>query len=130
MNNNDLIREIGFDFSWNTEKVWQLDEPILIIPIDTLLWHFHMPFWNSEGTDEYNLTVWDTFLNPQGEISHWHAILNANIQYPLDVMPNKGKLLLLDGLHRLAKLYLMGNTDIHVRIIPQSRIPEIIELTS
>ena len=130
MHGNDLINEIGFDFSWDTEKVWWLNEPTVVVPIHTLLWHFDMPFWNSEWTDEYNLTVWDTFLNPQREIHHWDAILNANIQYPLDVMPNKWKLLLLDGLHRLAKLYLMGNTEIPVRIIPQSRIPEILELTN
>lgn len=130
MNGGDLINEIGFDFSWDTEKVWQLDEPTVIVPIDTLLWHFHMPFWNSEWTDEYNLTVFDTFLNPQREIYHWDAILSANIEYPLDIMPNKWRLLLLDGLHRLAKHYLMWKREIPVRIIPQSRIPEILELTN
>lgn len=51
----------------------------------------------------------------------------ANLDYPLDVMPNKGKLLLLDGLHRLAKSYLLGKKEVVVRIIPRSRIPEILE---
>lgn len=51
--------------------------------------------------------------------------LNSDLKYPLDLMPNKGRLLLLDGLHRLAKSYLMGKKEVSVRIIPRSRIPEI-----
>lgn len=64
-------------------------------------------------------------MNPEREKGHWEKIRNADMQYPLDVMPNKGKLLLLDGLHRLAKAYISGTKEISIRIIPRSRIPEI-----
>ncbi len=121
-----IIQDRGFDFSWDIEKIWKLDEPEVSVPIETLLWHFEIPFWEQEGTDDYNLSVWDTFAHPEKEISHWKKIQDADLKYPLDVMPNKWRLLLLDGLHRLAKAYLSGEKEIRIRIIPRSRIPEIL----
>ncbi|MDD4358760.1 MAG: hypothetical protein PHY30_03015 [Candidatus Pacebacteria bacterium] len=42
-------------------------------------------------------------------------------------MKNKGRWVILDGLHRLMKLYIQGNKIINVRIIPRGKIPEIVE---
>lgn len=122
-----IIEQVGFDFSWDITKVWRLDEPVIIVPIETLIWHFDIPFWESEGSDTYNLCVWQVLSTPDREPTHWSKILTASLEYPIDVMPNKGKLLILDGLHRLAKYYLQGTKEISIRIIPRSRIPEIIE---
>ncbi len=122
-----IIQEVGFDFSWDVEKVWKLDEPTVRVPIETLLWHFEIPFWETEGTDDYNLSVWQTLADPEKEKSHWQKILAADLAYPIDVMPNKGRLLILDGLHRLAKSYLRGKKEVDIRIIPRSRIAEITE---
>ena len=43
-----IIQDIGFDFSWETEKVWRLNEPTVVLPIEGFLWHFDIPFWESE----------------------------------------------------------------------------------
>ena len=48
MNKPQIIQDIGFDFSWDIEKVWKLDEPVVVVPIETLLWHFDIPFWETE----------------------------------------------------------------------------------
>lgn len=47
MNKPQIIQDVGFDFSWDIEKVWKLNEPT-VVPIDTLLWHFDIPFWETE----------------------------------------------------------------------------------
>lgn len=122
-----IIKDIWFDFSWDVEKVWKLDEPVVIFPIEDLLWHFDIPFWESEWGNDYSLTVWEALANPEKEVSHWEKIQNADLKYPVDVMENKGKLLLLDWLHRLAKAYLKWKKEIKVRIIPVNRIPDIME---
>lgn len=127
MNKPQIIQDVGFDFSWDIEKVWKLDEPVITLPIETLLWHFDIPFWETEWTDDYNLTVWETLSNPDREISHWRKIIDADLSYPIDVIPNKGRLLLLDWLHRLAKSYFQWEMEVKVRIIPSSRIPEILK---
>jgi hypothetical protein len=52
-------------------------------------------------------------------------IEKADTSYPIDIMENKGRWLILDGLHRLVKLYEQGEKTVKVRIIPRKKIPEI-----
>lgn len=49
-----IIKDVGFDFHWDNEKVWALDLPVEEIPIDDLVWHFEIPFW-WENDGFYNL---------------------------------------------------------------------------
>jgi hypothetical protein len=44
-----IIKDVGFDFSWDEEKVWELDIPVEDIDVSELEWHFDMPFWWTEG---------------------------------------------------------------------------------
>lgn len=39
-----IISEVGFDFSWDERKVWEIDAPVEAIGIDELTWHLDIPF--------------------------------------------------------------------------------------
>lgn len=54
--------------------------------------------------------------------------MDSDISYPLDIMNWKGRWLLLDGLHRLAKHYLLNNKTIKVRKVPTEKIPNILKI--
>jgi hypothetical protein len=120
-----IVKDVGFDFNWDSRKVWALDEPTVEIPMSELDWHFDIPFWDSEGTDAYNLTPKEVMAHPDREPTHWRLIQEADTSYPIDIMENKGRWLILDGLHRLVKECLAGKAVVRVRKIPRSRIPEI-----
>lgn len=51
--------------------------------------------------------------------------MNSDISYPIDVMENKGRLVILDGLHRLAKCKILRMNKVKVRIIPRLKIKNI-----
>ena len=51
-----IIKDVGFDFTWDSKKVWALDIPIEEMDIQDLIWHFDIPFWEIEDTDDYNFT--------------------------------------------------------------------------
>ncbi|MFH1620472.1 MAG: inorganic diphosphatase [Patescibacteria group bacterium] len=120
-----IVKEVGFDFNWDSKKVWALNEPTVEMSMSELDWHFDVPFWDSEGTDAYNLTPKEVMAHPDREPTHWRLIQEADTSYPIDIMENKGRWLILDGLHRLVKECLAGKTVVRVRKIPRSRIPEI-----
>lgn len=124
-----IIEAVGFDFHWDSRKVWELDEPVVDMDINELLWHFEIPFWGVRDTDDYNLTPWEIIKAPGVHSLHYERVEHAAVRYPIDIMKNKGKWLILDGLHRLVKLYLDGARTIKVRIIPRTRILEILKDT-
>ncbi len=120
----ESVLEYGFDFDWNEEEVWKLNYPTEEINIEKLDWHFNIPFWNWHD-EWYVLRPIDVTNNPEKYQEQYNRIMASDISYPIDVMENKGKLVILDGLHRLVKCYFLGMTKVKIRIIPKSEIKNI-----
>ena len=119
------IVDVGFDFDWDEKKVWGLDVPVIDMDINELVWHFEIPFY-SDNNGKYHITPREIIDNPARYQEEYDRTMRADINYPLDVMENKGHLLLLDGLHRLMKLYIKGEKTVKARIVPRERIPQIL----
>lgn len=120
----EIIQEVGFDFRWSDEKVWDLDYPSVEIPISDLSWHFDMPFWNLDD-EKYTLTPNQVISDPIKFKVEYDRTMAADLSYPIDIMENKGRLLILDGLHRLVKAKIKGYDRVRVRNIPRSEIENI-----
>lgn len=121
-----IIKDVGFDFSWDEKKVWRLDVPIEEISIEELTWHFDIPFhWH--GGKVYNLSSREVIKNPEKYDDEYKRTMNSDLKYPIDIMENKGRWLILDGLHRLMKAYIQGQKTVSVRKIPRDKIPEILK---
>ena len=118
-----IIKDVGFDFDWNEEKVWALDIPTEEIKITDLLWHFDIPFLWENGV--YNLKPQEVMDNPEAHREEYERTMKADLVHPIDIMENKGRWLILDGLHRLMKSSSFGLDKIKVRKVPRSYIPEI-----
>lgn len=127
MDNKDIpqsVLEYGFDFDWDEKDVWKLDYPTAKISIEDLKWHFDVPFWDY-GNDYYNLTPNQVIDDKEKYSEQYNRVMNSDISYPIDIMENKGRYVILDGLHRLLKCKLLGYKEVDVRIIPRSEIKNI-----
>ena len=121
-----IIQEVGFDFDWKVEKVWKLDVPTEKMDIAKLIWHFSIPFlWKNGGV--YNLTPQEVLGNPDVHKKEYSRMMKADMQYPIDIMENKGRWLILDGLHRLMKAFILKQTKVNVRKISRDKIPKILK---
>ncbi len=119
-----IIKEVGFDFHWSEEKVWKLNYPSEEMDIKELEWHFEIPFhWH--GDEIYNLKSIDIINNPEKYKEEYERTMKADLSHPIDIMENKGRWLILDGLHRLMKAKILGMQKVKVRKIPRSEIPNI-----
>ena len=119
-----IIEDVGFDFSWSEERVWALDVPNEEMDINELTWHFTIPFlW--EGNGVYNLKPQEVLDNPEAHGVEYERTMKADLVYPIDIMQNKGRWLILDGLHRLMKASTLGMAKVTVRKISREFIPQI-----
>ena len=118
---------VGLDFgNWDDEKLWVLNVPTTKMDIAELLWHFSVPFWPNDSGDRWTVTPWEAIHKEPGSTHEQAKIKKADLVYPIDILENKGKWLVLDGLHRLAKSYLQHQEKVTVRKIPRTRLPEIL----
>lgn len=119
-----IIKDVGFDFLWDEKKVWKIDVPIEEMPIEELTWHFQIPF-NWYGGEVYNLSSQEILDSPKKCKEEYERVMKTDLLYPIDIMQNKGRWLILDGLHRLMKASILGMNVVHVRKVPREKIPEI-----
>ncbi|MFZ2189533.1 MAG: hypothetical protein WA057_05570 [Candidatus Magasanikiibacteriota bacterium] len=117
---------VGLDFgNWDEEKIWAMELPIVEMDVNELLWHFDAPWWPNDKGERWTITPWDVINQQEGSIKEQEKMKKADIVYPIEILENKGKWLVLDGLHRLVKSYKQGYKKVKVRIVPRERLPEI-----
>ena len=122
----EIITEVGFDFDWDNKKVWSLVYPVEEMDISLLEWHFEIPFhWHNGGI--YNLKSIEIMDNPKKYKEEYERTFKTDLNFPIDIMWNNGRWLILDGLHRLMKAKLLNFKRIKIRKIPISEIPNIIK---
>lgn len=119
-----IIKELGFNFSWDEGRVWKLDVPAEEMDISELEWNFDIPFWSTEG-GYFDLKPREVVENKDKYKKEYKRIMDSDLNFPLDVMRWRGKLLFLDGLHRLVKAKILGHKKVRVRKIPQKDISKI-----
>lgn len=122
----DHITPYAFDFRWDNSLLWQLNNiPTEKMDINDLVWHFDIPWLHTSG-ERFNLTPRDIMSKPSAYSEEYTRTMNADTNYPIDIMFNKNRWLILDGLHRLMKLVDQGETKVTVRKIPREMIPRIV----
>lgn len=113
-----LLTDAGLSMFVDTVKLRELPLPVEEIDMQDLLWHFDMPVWAKDGTDDWNLTPWEVIKKEKGSEGHQKIVEAADTIYPLIVTKYNSRLVILDGVHRLVKLYIQGEKQVKVKIIP------------
>lgn len=117
------IEKFCIDFKRDNTKVRALDLPVQGILIEKLLWHFAFPFWFDDDVTNPRAVV----ESPEKYSKHYERAMNSDTSHPIDVLVWNWRYEILDGLHRLLRLYVEGNKTIKIRVVPQEKIPEIMK---
>ena len=121
-----IVLEVGFDFRYDKSKLWQLDVPATRMGIEELVWHLDVPFLrDSRGFK--SIRPIDVMNDPLAYEAQYRRVEAASLCYPIDIMRNKGRWLIMDGLHRLMKSSMIGEYEVDVRRIPCDMIPYILK---
>ncbi|MCP4267861.1 MAG: hypothetical protein GY777_20210 [Candidatus Brocadiaceae bacterium] len=116
-----------FPFNWDVNAIWNLEGSIEQRGIKELGWHLEKPFWSSERGKGmlFDLKPGDVLANPDKSFYHSTRIKNADVSYPVCLTTYKGIEIIIDGIHRLAKLASDGVQTIEVKVINEKSIESI-----
>jgi hypothetical protein len=119
------LLEIAFNFDRNLKRLWALELPTEEISITELEWHLDLPFFWKD-TQPFSLNPRDVLNNPEQYRKWVDRIMEVDTNYPIDIIWWKGKWQIIDGLHRLCKLIIEGQSIIRVRKLSEENIGLII----
>ena len=113
-----------FDFEWDFRKIWELDLEAEALPVKEIEWHLDVPLWEHRGKPN-NITPREVLRNPNRNREQYLQIMEAELDFPVEVMWWNGRWMLLDGVHRLAKAVQQGHDTLTVHKVPHELIPKI-----
>ncbi len=113
------LTNVGLSMFVNTVKLRKLLLPIVEVDIKKLIWHFDMPVWAKDKTDGWNLTPREVIKKLKGSRGHQKRVEAADTRHPIIITKYKSKYVVLDGIHRLLKIYVTGGKKIRAKIIPK-----------
>ena len=110
---------VGLDFgNWEEEKIWALDLPVQEIDIEKLLWHLDVPYWENDTSERWTVTPRDVIDGKHGTTHERIRTDRADTSFPIDLFEHKGKIFVLDGLHRFIKLFSNQKLPMIIEIMP------------
>lgn len=110
-----------FDLKW-PDDLWELGGQPIQAPLTNFVWHLDLPFWKAGPGHSFNLIPHNVLRNPDKHSMHYERILTANTDYPVIVSKFGSLLVILDGIHRLANLYLNQSNTITYRFVQKSKL--------
>lgn len=120
----ELRRWTLADVTWDQHTLWTIDVPTREIPVSELAWLLDLPWWR-DGDRYFAVRPADVAAEPARHPAQHARTVAADLDHPLVGTTIEGRLVLLDGLHRLLKARLLGITAVRVRVVPADRIDEL-----
>ncbi len=120
----ELRRWVLPDVTWDQHKLWTIDLPTCQVRVDELAWMLDLPWWR-DGERYFAVRPADVAADPARHPAQHARTLAADLDFPLVGTTIEGRLVLLDGVHRLLKARLLGIPTVRVRVLPRDRIHEI-----
>jgi len=113
---------LDLPFWRDNDKLWALPIVSEVMDIEELRWMMEIPFWEDDSGDIV-VKPNDVLANPDKFPDHMQLINNCDTSFPIHITKNKlNEWIILDGLHRLAKLVSEGKKSIMVKKVTIEQI--------
>jgi hypothetical protein len=96
------------------------------MPTDDLWWLLDLPVWPTDPPARiFDLAPASVLRNPDLYPNRWNRILAADPGYPIELYRYNNRWIILDGYHRLARLFLEERASARVRLHPADSMSRI-----
>ena len=123
----DVLKYHILPFDWDVKSVWALESQVIEEKRSKLDYLLHLPLWSSIPNKGmlFDITPIEVITDPRRSPHQTERIEKTDESYPIDMLHFEGKLWILDGVHRLAKLFRSDTDLVRLRVHPDSVIEKI-----
>jgi hypothetical protein len=119
-----VIRETLPMVRWDIGKLWALELPVCQVAVQELAWLFDLPLWQLYGV-RFQVSPRRAGDDPAGFPDHLRRVMAADLGRPVHLVEHNGRLVVLDGFHRLLKAALEGRAEIDAMVLSQEDLESI-----
>lgn len=109
---------------WNIRRLHDLDLPVQPVAVDDLAWLFGLPLWQDNGT-RFQVSPAQVRADPVRFPDHMRRVMASDLEHPIHLVEHNGRLVVLDGYHRLLKAAIQGRAQIEAMVLSQQDLQSI-----
>jgi len=115
-------------FDWDVRLVWVQEAEVSRWLIADLAYLLDLPLWSSVPGQGmlFDISPREVLASPDRSPHQHLRIAQADLAFPIDLLRYRERHWILDGVHRLAKLALLGEDFVSVRVHAEAIIPRIL----
>lgn len=110
---------------WNPDWLHALDLPVRDIPISELEWLFDIPLWSVDGVP-FQASPNEVRAQPNTFREQFVRTMASDLAWPIHIMCFRGRLIILDGVHRLLKADMLGEAAVQAMELCQADYASIV----
>lgn len=95
------------------------------VALAELEWTLDVPFWRVDDK-LFAVTPREVIAQPEIAPEHETRILQADCRFPISLFRSGGRLLVLDGYHRIARAHMDGLENLLARTVTRKDLPDIL----
>lgn len=123
----DFLKDHILSFNWDVRKVWVLEAEVVYVPFSEFAYLLELPLWSSVPKRGllFDISPMDVIRDPKVSSYQAQRLRETELRYPIDVLVANEKRWILDGVHRIAKNFVLNSSVLAVRFHDESIIPNI-----
>ncbi|HZX30079.1 MAG TPA: hypothetical protein VFF03_01885 [Rhodocyclaceae bacterium] len=123
----DILKDHILPFDWDVRKVWGLKADVVQVPTSEFAYLLELPLWSSVPKQGLLFDICPIDVIRAPGVSQYQAqrLQNVDLQHPIDVLVAQEKRWILDGVHRIAKHFILNTSTLAVRFHDESVIPAV-----
>ncbi len=115
--------------SWDQARLWSVARPPTTSRVTDLRWHYELPWWRGNDNRWFSVSPRDYLENPAEFPEHESRISSSDLAFPLHGVRRRGRIQLLDGIHRLVRADGLGRLNVDVILLSLEDIAGIINVS-
>jgi hypothetical protein len=120
----ESLREVFPPARWQLGKLWALDLKVEPVEVADLIWMFDLPLWQLNG-ERFKVTPNQVAATPMNFRPHYERVMRADLDFPIHLVAYRGRLVVLDGIHRLLKAHFLRRPWIAAKTATATQLQQL-----
>jgi hypothetical protein len=122
----DALRAWLLPISWDLTRLWHLDGRATGVPVAALRWHYDLPWWRGGDRAWFRVRPAEFIAAPERFPDHARRVASADLSFPLYGLRRRGRVQILDGIHRLVRADQLGHETMSVVLVTAPQLATIL----
>jgi hypothetical protein len=120
----EVIREALPMVPWSIQELWRVELPVQQVAVGELVWLLDLPLWQKDGV-RFQVSPRQVRDDPAAFPDQMRRVMASDLGRPIHLVEHRGRLVVLDGFHRLLKSALQGRAEIDAVVLSEEDLESI-----